>query len=251
MEEDGGEPPQLPRPTSSKAPISVPRLDPQYTCPESTVDPSEDDRTDSKPTLLNQTELFRALEVVERDSLAIADSFTSLFASLRLALSEVTSNSADHMHCFGEAAGRLQESGILLNALIISFCDSIDVGRLQFRVCGTYSCCNRSRKYLLKEVFPCVGTNLVMPCIDSRLYLSNAVLCRCWIKRRNEGRWQSSLAAVSLTVTLVRYICVFNSLCFCLPPYPPYRWQSLALKSRIHFILLYAVCSVGYQRAGG
>ncbi|KAM1208940.1 hypothetical protein ACFX2J_014536 [Malus domestica] len=60
------------------------------------------------------------------------------------------------------------------------------------------------------------------------------------IKRRNEERWQSSLAAVSLTVTLVIYICVFNSLCFCLPPYPPYRWQSLALKSRIHFILLYA-----------
>ncbi|KAB2608607.1 hypothetical protein D8674_011805 [Pyrus ussuriensis x Pyrus communis] len=110
MEEDGGEPPQLPRPTSSKAPISEPRLDPQSTCPESTLDPSEDDRTDSKPTLLNQTELFRALEVVERDSLAIADSFTSLFASLRLALSEVTSNSVDHMHCFGEAAGRLQES---------------------------------------------------------------------------------------------------------------------------------------------
>ncbi|TQD85807.1 hypothetical protein C1H46_028623 [Malus baccata] len=97
-------------PTSSKAPISEPRLDPQSTCPESTLDPSEDDRTDSKPTLLNQTDFFRALEVVERDSLAIADSFTSLFASLRLALSEVTSNSADHMHCFGEAAGGLQES---------------------------------------------------------------------------------------------------------------------------------------------
>ncbi|XP_021802093.1 uncharacterized protein LOC110746192, partial [Prunus avium] len=59
---------------------------------------------------LNQTEIFRTLEVVERDSLAIADSFTTLFASLRLALSEVTSNSVDHMHCFSEAAGRLQES---------------------------------------------------------------------------------------------------------------------------------------------
>ncbi|XP_050150765.1 uncharacterized protein LOC126625749 isoform X1 [Malus sylvestris] len=110
MEEDGGEPPRPPHPTSSEALTSDPRLDPQSTCPDSTLDPSEDNRTDSKPPPMNQTEIFRALEVVERDSLAIADSFTSLFASLRLALSEVTSNSVDHMHCFGDAAGRLQES---------------------------------------------------------------------------------------------------------------------------------------------
>jgi len=54
--------------------------------------------------------MFRALEVLERDSVAIAESFTSLFDSLRLALSEVTSSSVDHMHCFNDAAGRLQES---------------------------------------------------------------------------------------------------------------------------------------------
>ncbi|CAK9324155.1 unnamed protein product [Citrullus colocynthis] len=57
-----------------------------------------------------QSEIFKAIEVVEKDSLAIAESFTSLFASLRLVLSEVTSNSIDHMHCFNDAAGRLQES---------------------------------------------------------------------------------------------------------------------------------------------
>lgn len=38
----------------------------------------------------NRPDILRALEVVERDSVAIAESFTSLFASLRLALSEVT-----------------------------------------------------------------------------------------------------------------------------------------------------------------
>ncbi|KMT18420.1 hypothetical protein BVRB_2g025650 [Beta vulgaris subsp. vulgaris] len=37
----------------------------------------------------NQEDLLKALEVVERDSLAIAESYTSLFASLRLALSEL------------------------------------------------------------------------------------------------------------------------------------------------------------------
>lgn len=142
MEEDGGEQAQLPHPTSSETLISEPNLDPPSSCPETTLDPTLDDRPDSKPQL-NQTELFRALEVVERDSLAIADSFNSLFSSLRLALSEVcvafvfnfsishsaqiaifiktklccvtvkvTSNSVDHMHCFSDSAGRLQESGI-------------------------------------------------------------------------------------------------------------------------------------------
>ncbi|KAL6280397.1 hypothetical protein ACE6H2_017278 [Prunus campanulata] len=109
MEEDGGERAQRRHPTSSETLISEPHLGPPYTCPETTLHPSEEDRTESKPEL-NQTEIFRTLEVVERDSLAIADSFTTLFASLRLALSEVTSNSVDHMHCFSEAAGRLQES---------------------------------------------------------------------------------------------------------------------------------------------
>ncbi|KAL7189093.1 hypothetical protein ACSBR1_038873 [Camellia fascicularis] len=66
----------------------------------------------SKSTSLDQKEILRALEVVERDSVAIADSFTSLFASLRLALSEVTSTSVDHMRCFSDAAGRLQECAL-------------------------------------------------------------------------------------------------------------------------------------------
>ncbi|THG09456.1 hypothetical protein TEA_007335 [Camellia sinensis var. sinensis] len=66
----------------------------------------------SKSTSLDQKEILRVLEVVERDSVAIADSFTSLFASLRLALAEVTSTSVDHMQCFSDAAGRLQECAL-------------------------------------------------------------------------------------------------------------------------------------------
>nr|KYP65634.1 hypothetical protein KK1_011886 [Cajanus cajan] len=58
----------------------------------------------------NQSEILRAIEVVERDSLAIAQSYTSLFASLRLALSESTTTSLHHVHCFTDATGRLQES---------------------------------------------------------------------------------------------------------------------------------------------
>ncbi|XAR70291.1 hypothetical protein NMG60_11027098 [Bertholletia excelsa] len=61
------------------------------------------------PSSFDQKEILRAIEVLERDSVAIAGSFTSLFASLRLALSEVTSSSIDHMECLGDVAGRLQE----------------------------------------------------------------------------------------------------------------------------------------------
>ncbi|KAI3411334.1 uncharacterized protein J3R85_018122 [Psidium guajava] len=73
------------------------------------TDHSGQDGTGERP-LPKQTDIVKALEVVERDSVAIAESFTSLFASLRVALSEVTSCSTDHMQCFNDAAGRLQES---------------------------------------------------------------------------------------------------------------------------------------------
>ncbi|EXB37348.1 hypothetical protein L484_024274 [Morus notabilis] len=97
------------RPTSSETLTSATDLDSQSTGPESTADPGEDGRAKSEFPV-NRTEILRALEVVERDSLAISESFASLFASLRMALSEITSNSVDHMHCFSDAAGRLQES---------------------------------------------------------------------------------------------------------------------------------------------
>ncbi|MFQ6662494.1 hypothetical protein Gotur_030314 [Gossypium turneri] len=81
------------------------------TCPENELDDRELDGNESKSPL-NKSDILKAVEVVERDSRAIADSFSSLFASLRLALSEVTSGSVDHMRCFGDAAGRLQESAL-------------------------------------------------------------------------------------------------------------------------------------------
>ncbi|KAJ8555764.1 hypothetical protein K7X08_013260 [Anisodus acutangulus] len=63
-------------------------------------------------SLVNGKEILKAIEVVERDSMAIANSYTSLFASLRSTLSEVTSTSVDHMNCFGDAAGRVQECAL-------------------------------------------------------------------------------------------------------------------------------------------
>ncbi|KAL9226638.1 hypothetical protein vseg_002427 [Gypsophila vaccaria] len=57
-------------------------------------------------------EIMKAIEVVERDSISIAESYTSLFTSLRLALSQVTNTSVDHLDCFNDAAGKLQESAI-------------------------------------------------------------------------------------------------------------------------------------------
>ncbi|KAJ7944929.1 DUF2365 domain-containing protein [Quillaja saponaria] len=95
--------------TNSEALTSESPLCPPSTSPDSTSESIVEDLCESKPSL-NKTEIFKALQVVERDSLAIADSFNSLFASLRLALSEATSTSVDHMQCFSDAAGRLQES---------------------------------------------------------------------------------------------------------------------------------------------
>ncbi|KAL1552125.1 hypothetical protein AAHA92_12966 [Salvia divinorum] len=54
-------------------------------------------------------EILKALEAVERDSAAIAESFSSLFSSLRQSLSQATSSTVEHMNCFSDAAGRLQE----------------------------------------------------------------------------------------------------------------------------------------------
>ncbi|KAF6175117.1 hypothetical protein GIB67_022798 [Kingdonia uniflora] len=61
---------------------------------------------------LNQNEIIKVMEIVERDSMAIAESYSSLFSSLRFALSEVTSSTVDHMSCFNDASGRLQESAL-------------------------------------------------------------------------------------------------------------------------------------------
>ncbi|KAK4260593.1 hypothetical protein QN277_003687 [Acacia crassicarpa] len=83
--------------------------DPPSTCPEFSSNPPAEDHAESEVSF-NQNGIFRAVQVVERDSLAIAESFVSLFASLRLALSEVTGSSVDHMQCFCDATGRLQES---------------------------------------------------------------------------------------------------------------------------------------------
>lgn len=74
--------------TNSGILISESRLDPPSTCQSSAADSAEDGISESKSPV-NHTEIFRAVEVVERDSLAIAESFSSLFDSLRLVLSEV------------------------------------------------------------------------------------------------------------------------------------------------------------------
>nr|CAB3457951.1 unnamed protein product [Digitaria exilis] len=60
-------------------------------------------------------EVAVAMEAVERDAAAIAESYASLFASLRVALSNVTSTSVENMECLGDVVGRLQESGEAAN----------------------------------------------------------------------------------------------------------------------------------------
>jgi len=86
----------------------------------SSLDPPNPEGETPISAFNNQSEIFRAIEVVERDSLAIAQSFTSLFASLRLALSESTATSLHHMQCFTDATGRLQESGTTISYISTS-----------------------------------------------------------------------------------------------------------------------------------
>ncbi|KAI9079058.1 hypothetical protein K1719_038966 [Acacia pycnantha] len=107
--EDKGGPDHGGSSNTSENPILESPVDPPSTCPELSSNPPTEDHAESAVSF-NQNEIFRAVQVVERDSLAIAESFVSLFASLRLALSEVTGSSVDHMQCFCDATGRLQES---------------------------------------------------------------------------------------------------------------------------------------------
>ncbi|KAG8100047.1 hypothetical protein GUJ93_ZPchr0013g35752 [Zizania palustris] len=82
--------------------------------------PPEDPSSSCSPSASSQAgaaspgprELAAAMEAVERDAAAIADSYASLFASLRIALSNTTSTSAENMECLGDVVGRLQESAL-------------------------------------------------------------------------------------------------------------------------------------------
>ncbi|KAK1436233.1 hypothetical protein QVD17_02012 [Tagetes erecta] len=80
---------------------------------EDNIDPSiRTDTSTSSSSSVSQKEILKAVEAVEKNSVAISDSFSALFASLRHALSDVTSRSVDHVQCFSDAAGRLQESAL-------------------------------------------------------------------------------------------------------------------------------------------
>ncbi|CAN7081519.1 unnamed protein product [Brassica oleracea var. botrytis] len=79
---------------------------------DQTVDGDSSAAETVDPSPLNQGEILRTLATVEKDSKAIAESFSSLFVSLRSTLSEATGSSVDHMTCFGDAAGRLQETAL-------------------------------------------------------------------------------------------------------------------------------------------
>ncbi|ONM23624.1 hypothetical protein ZEAMMB73_Zm00001d006370 [Zea mays] len=84
----------------------------------STVEPSPSSSSSATAVVAPETPpppgaqaVAAAMEAVERDAAAIAESYASLFASLRVALSNVTSTSAENMECLGDVVGRLQESG--------------------------------------------------------------------------------------------------------------------------------------------
>ncbi|KAH7839270.1 hypothetical protein Vadar_002033 [Vaccinium darrowii] len=79
----------------AEEPLASASSSPTPTNSETLVSETEEERggSNSKPTSFDQEDILRAIEVVERDLVAIAQCFSSLFDSLRLALSEVTSRS--------------------------------------------------------------------------------------------------------------------------------------------------------------
>ncbi|MCL7022446.1 hypothetical protein MKW94_006871 [Papaver nudicaule] len=92
--------------------LENPQMNTSPPIPETLSNSQEENTTEESKPLFDQNEIFKALEIVEKDSLAIAETYVSLFSSLRLILSEVTSSSVDHMRCFSDAAGRVQESAL-------------------------------------------------------------------------------------------------------------------------------------------
>lgn len=79
---------QSQNPDAAAADVEPPPDQPSL-CPEPNLESDGLGSSQSKSSF-NQKDIVEALEVVERDSMAIAQSFSSLFASLRLALSEVS-----------------------------------------------------------------------------------------------------------------------------------------------------------------
>ncbi|KAI8546328.1 hypothetical protein RHMOL_Rhmol07G0108100 [Rhododendron molle] len=121
--------------TKSETLVSEPGLN----SVEAAEDGGENPLAGSKPTSLDHKDICRAIEMVERDSLAISESFTSLFDSLRLALSEATSSSVDHMQCFSDAAGQIQERAL----------DAASKGNRYINSCLSYCCrLNKEMKHV-------------------------------------------------------------------------------------------------------
>eukprot|EP00250_Pteridium_aquilinum_P032924 c4961_g1_i1 orf=85-510(+) len=55
---------------------------------------------------------LRTLEAVEKDAQAVASTLSSLLSSLQSALSKVTASSVEHLECYNEAAGHVQEAAL-------------------------------------------------------------------------------------------------------------------------------------------
>ncbi|MCO5576542.1 hypothetical protein L7F22_030353 [Adiantum nelumboides] len=69
---------------------------------------------------LNVVMALRTLEAVEKDAQGVASSLSSLLCSIQSALSMVTSSSVEHLECYNDAAGRVQEAVIWMELKCIS-----------------------------------------------------------------------------------------------------------------------------------
>ncbi|CAL5082976.1 unnamed protein product [Urochloa decumbens] len=103
-----------PATAAGESPDPPPSPPPKEPSPADTSSSSASARATQAPALEPPAvrEVAAAMEAVERDAAAIAESYASLFASLRVALSNVTSTSAENIECLGDVVGRLQESAL-------------------------------------------------------------------------------------------------------------------------------------------
>ncbi|CAL5062766.1 unnamed protein product [Urochloa decumbens] len=103
-----------PATAAGESPDPPPSPPPEEPSPEDTYSSSASARAAQAPAPEPPAarEVAAAMQAVERDAAAIAESYASLFASLRVALSNVTSTSAENIECLGDVVGRLQESAL-------------------------------------------------------------------------------------------------------------------------------------------
>lgn len=87
-------------------------MEEEGTALQSSPEPFPPQTTDPATFDLDVLMAIRTLQAVDKDAHSVADSLSSLLSSLQAALSQVTSTSVEHLSCYSEVAGHVQETAL-------------------------------------------------------------------------------------------------------------------------------------------